>query len=89
MKVPVQPLVIHLDPNYVLVNIDLKISFHRTIRVPDNHKASFLPPDLGAFPLEAISKYTDKFSETMVAKGGIFLPMYRQCSPAQDTPSQS
>jgi hypothetical protein len=89
MKVPVQPLAAHLEPNHVVVNNNLKISFHRTIRVPDNHKASALPPDLGKFPLEATSKYIDKLSEVMLAKGGVFLPMYRQCSPIQDTPSQS
>lgn len=30
---------------------DLKITFHRTIRVPDNSASeSLLPPDLGVFP---------------------------------------
>lgn len=31
---------------------NLKITFHRTIRVPDNSASeSLLPPDLGVFPL--------------------------------------
>ncbi len=54
---------------------DLTMSFRRTVRVPDNIKASLLPPDLGAFPLYRVSQY-DKLPETMKAKGGLFFPMY-------------
>jgi hypothetical protein len=45
-------------PDTVIVhNGDLKISFRRTIRVPDNaNVTSLLPPDLGAFPLYPIKK---------------------------------
>jgi hypothetical protein len=89
MKVPAQPLAIELKPDHVFVNNDLKITFCRTTRVPDNHQTSFLPPNLGAFPLKPISKYSDKLMTSMVAKGGLFFPMYRQCSPPENTYSQS
>ena len=56
----------------------LKISFQRTIRVPDNQKASELPPSLGTFPLYLIAPYKEKMPSQMAAKGGLFFPMYRK-----------
>lgn len=64
----------------VLVGGDLRISFRRTIRVPDNHQESFLPPDLGAFPLKRVSQYADKLPPRMSANGGLLFPMYRRCT---------
>ncbi|KAF2826216.1 integral membrane protein [Ophiobolus disseminans] len=71
------PLDVKLRSDSVVVNDDLEISFRRTIRVPDNHQTSFLPPNLGSFPLKAISKYSTKLTGEMVAKGGLFFPMYQ------------
>jgi hypothetical protein len=73
------PLKVELQDNAIVVNDDLRISFRRTIRVPDNGKQiSFLPPDLGAFPLKAVSKYAAKMRPEMAGKGGVFMPMYRK-----------
>lgn len=56
---------------------DLKISFRRTIRVPESSTLSELPPDLGAFPLYPIDgPYVKQIPETMRAKGGLFFPMH-------------
>lgn len=54
---------------------DIIISFQRTIRVPDNKETSQLPPSLGRFNVYKVADYANKLSETMAAKGGIFLPM--------------
>lgn len=63
---------------------DIVISFQRTIRVSDSKEISQLPPGLGAFNIYKVADYASKLPETMAAKGGIFLPMYRKCS--QPTP---
>jgi hypothetical protein len=75
----------HWDPDYdrffgdrVIVNNALGISIRRTIRVPGNQQISRLPPDLGPFPLEEVSKYSDNMPADMAAKGGLFFPMYRE-----------
>lgn len=57
---------------------DLEISFHRTVRISDNHKSSALPPSLGRFPLYQVENYANTLPHTMAAKGGLFLPMYRE-----------
>lgn len=67
-----------LEGDSVVIDKCLKISFRRAVRVPDNGQASFLPPDLGAFPLTPVSKYAQKLKPEMAVKGGLFFPMYRK-----------
>jgi hypothetical protein len=59
---------------------DLTITFRRTIRVPDNKNASGLPPNEGIFPLFKIKDYARKLPLSMAQKGGMFIPMYRECT---------
>jgi len=59
---------------------DLKITFKRTIRVPDNGDVSYLPPATGIFPLYNIAEFAGVLPQEMVDKGGVFFPMYRKCS---------
>jgi hypothetical protein len=68
-----------LKDNSIVFNNDLKVSFRRTIRVPDNDESHYLPPDLGAFLLKAVSQHSSKLDPAMVTKGGVFFPMYRKC----------
>ena len=71
------PMTCELSHDTIVVNGDLRISFRRTIRVPDNDQISFLPPDLGAYPLESVRKHIDKLPAELAAKGGVFFPMYQ------------
>ena len=59
---------IHLD--------DLEITFHRTLRMPDNQNTSKLPPSLGRFPLYNAENFAGTLSPKMAKKGGVLLPMY-------------
>jgi len=74
-----KPMTCKLGDSEVAINDDLRISFRRTIRVPDNDQTSLLPPDLGAYPLSSVQKYSKKMPVEMTAKGGLFFPMYRKC----------
>ena len=56
-------------------NGNLKVSFQRTIKVPDNANTSLLPPDLGSFPLYPVCKFQN-LPDVMRGKGGVFFPMY-------------
>ena len=58
----------------------LRISFQRTIRVPDGKGDSELPPGMGTFPLYSVESYKEKLPASMANKGGLFLPMYRKSS---------
>ncbi|KAK6081120.1 hypothetical protein SCUP234_04773 [Seiridium cupressi] len=57
---------------------ELRVSFIRTVRVPDNATHSKLPPGLGEFPLYKVQDYAKQLPDEMVDKGGIFLPMYQK-----------
>ena len=57
---------------------DLHITFHRTVRVSDNDKTNDLPPSFGTFPLYHVKDYARKLPQFMVAKGGLFMPMYQR-----------
>jgi len=67
-----------LKDDTITVNDDLKISFRRTVRVPDISETNYLPPNLGAFPLEAVSRHSAKLPKAMIVKSGVFFPMYRK-----------
>jgi hypothetical protein len=70
----------------------LAVSFKRTIRVvswcssmqkpllilfqPDDGTTYQLPPNLGNFPLYNVSHYKDALPESMMLKGGCFMPVY-------------
>lgn len=56
----------------------LKITFKRTIRVPDNEEVSNLPPGLGSFPLFKVQDYAARLPKDMVDKRGLFFPMYQK-----------
>ncbi|TGO81301.1 hypothetical protein BPOR_1218g00020 [Botrytis porri] len=47
----------------------MEISFHRTIRIPDDGKNYQLPPDLGKLPIFSIDDYAEKLPVDIVRKG--------------------
>lgn len=55
----------------------MRISFHRTVRVPEDGTSYCLPPGLGRFPLFDVRPFTHKLPVSVVAKGGLFLPIYQ------------
>ena len=56
----------------------LEISLRRTVRVPHNEKQYELPPDCGNFPIYSVKEFEATLPAEMVAKGGCFLPIYRE-----------
>ena len=54
----------------------LKVSFQRTIRVPDYDGDSELPPGMGAFPLYNVADYKGTLHNAMSVKGGFYFLMY-------------
>ncbi|OCH84774.1 hypothetical protein OBBRIDRAFT_839456 [Obba rivulosa] len=61
------------------VNVgDVRLSFRRTVRVPDNAKSHALPPDLGPFSIYNSASYLSCLPEPMLDKGGAFIAMYQR-----------
>ena len=63
------------NPN---TNDNAKVSFERTLRIPDDGKVYPLPPSFGHFPIEKVDDYLDKVPETWKQHGGVFIPMYQR-----------
>lgn len=77
-----EALACHLENDVVHINDPatrtLEITFHRTIRVPDNDRSSNLPPDMGRMSLFKVSEYAGRLPAEMAVKGGLFTPIYRE-----------
>jgi hypothetical protein len=55
----------------------LRITFKRTLRIPDDDRAYPLPPGLGAFPLRHVDDHAENVPESWLRRGGITLPMHQ------------
>ena len=55
----------------------LSIDFQRTLRIPDDGTAHFLPPGLGQFPLHHVDDYRETTPAEWAAHGGVFFPMHQ------------
>jgi hypothetical protein len=55
----------------------LRISFQRTLRIPDDGKEYPLPAGLGQFPLVHIEDHHAKVPEHWLQRGGVMMPMYQ------------
>lgn len=54
------------------------VTFHRTLRIPDDGKDYPLPPSMGAFPVRRVLAYRDHVPAEWVKTSGVFLPMYQR-----------
>ena len=54
-----------------------RISFQRTLRIPDDGSDYPLPPGMGKFPLHHIEDYQAKLPDGWARRGGVFMPMYQ------------
>jgi len=55
----------------------LKITFQRTLRIPDDDNVYPLPPGLGNFPLRHVDDFSQTTPERWAQHGGVMMPMYQ------------
>jgi hypothetical protein len=55
----------------------LRVSFQRTLRIPDDGRDYPLPPGLGRFPLRHVDDYARRVPSRWLSHGGVMLPMYQ------------
>jgi hypothetical protein len=55
-----------------------RVSFQRTLRIPEDGKIYPLPPGLGRFPIRRVEDFADRVPESWRAHGGVFIPMYQR-----------
>lgn len=54
-----------------------RISFQRTLRIPDDGHDYPLPPGFGDFPLLHVEDYANRLPQKWRKRGGVFMPMYQ------------
>ena len=55
----------------------LRITFQRTLRIPDDGHTYPLPPGLGSFPLRHVDDFAKTVPERWITHGGVMFPMYQ------------
>ena len=55
-----------------------RISFHRTLRIPEDGRDYPLPAGLGRFPIHRVEDYTEKVPAKWLLGGGFFIPLYQK-----------
>jgi ubiquitin len=55
-----------------------KISFQKTLRLPDDGQTHQLPPGLGTFELSNVIDYWNNVPASWAKEGGVFFPMYQR-----------
>lgn len=57
--------------------VGLRISFQRTLRVPDDNQEYPLPAGLGRFPIRHVDDFKEKLPPPWKQHGGVILPLYQ------------
>jgi hypothetical protein len=55
-----------------------RISFQRTLRIPDDGREYPLPPGLGEFPVFPVDRFADRVPDAWRQRGGVFIPMHQR-----------
>nr|CAG4714814.1 unnamed protein product [Naegleria fowleri] len=82
---PLNKLSVKVDGNQLIfynpnneIDDNVGITFHRTLRIPDDGKMYPLPPSLGTFPVKRVDDYIDRVPEAWKKQGGVFIPLYQR-----------
>lgn len=70
------PIAIHDDE--VCVGKHARISFNRTLRIPEDGKAYPLPAGFGRLPVLRVEEYADRIPESWLEQGGFIIPLYQR-----------
>jgi hypothetical protein len=56
----------------------LRVSFHRTLRIPDDGRAYPLPPSFGRFPVRRVRDFAAAAPPGWRERDGVFIPLYQR-----------
>jgi hypothetical protein len=62
----------------IMIGRFTRISFHRTLRIPEDGRDYPLPAGLGRFPIHRVEDYADKVPAEWLQEGGFFIPLYQK-----------
>lgn len=62
----------------IVIDDDPEITFHRTLRMPDDKRLHQLPASLGHFALFNVEEHADRLPPNITRQGGLFFPMWQR-----------
>ncbi len=68
---------LHFSFHDVHADAHFRLSFQRTLRIPDDNRSYPLPPGLGDFPLYRVDDHAARLPPAWREHGGVFLPGLR------------
>ncbi len=71
-------LPVHPHADSILIGKHCRISFQRTLRIPDDGRSYPLPPGLGRFPIHNVADFKGRIPPSWLEHGGVFIPMYQR-----------
>jgi len=66
------------DAGTLVIDGSLEITFHRTLRMPDDNKLHTLPQSLGTFPLYNVDAFSSRLPAHIIERSGVFFPMWQR-----------
>lgn len=67
-----------VDTGSIRIGPRFAVTFHRTLRIPDDGRVYPLPPGLGTFPIRRVADHRDRVPRQWRESGGAFIPMYQR-----------
>src|SRR5918992_1488855 len=69
---------VRVEEDAIRIGEHVRVTFQRTLRIPDDGGTYPLPPGLGTFPVLRVEDYAERVPESWREHGGVFIPMYQR-----------
>jgi hypothetical protein len=67
-----------VESDRVQIGDRFAVSFHRTLRIPDDGRSYPLPPGLGRVPVHRVADFSSRVPEAWQDHNGVFIPLYQR-----------
>jgi hypothetical protein len=74
----VQRLSLAVQDDALHIGRHARISFHRTLRIPEDGRDYPLPAGFGRLPIVRVEDYADRVPEKWLEQGGFIIPLYQR-----------
>ena len=74
----VRRLPLAISMNELLIGRHTRLSFNRTLRIPEDGRKYSLPAGLGRLPILQVEDYANRVPERWLEQGGFFIPLYQR-----------
>jgi hypothetical protein len=74
----VQRLPLAIEDDQIIIGRHTRISFNRTLRIPEDGRDYPLPAGFGRLPIMRVEDYAERVPEKWLKQGGFIIPLYQR-----------